>query len=83
MRSTLVNKEEKAREIEYPCLKIYNNQSNLGKYVVLFTKPNKGIVVFSENSRLNVGDNEKANNGCEWAEESFNHFGGTIELTNN
>ena len=82
MKSVIKN-QENAIESSYPCLKIYNNESGLGVYVVLFTEPQKGVVVFSENKRLKVGDNEKADGGTSWAEECFSPFNGTIELSNN
>ena len=83
MRSTLIDKQEKAREIKYPCLKIYNDKGGLGEYVVLFTEPKRGVVVYSENECLKVGDDETVNDAIYWAEECFTNFKGTIELSNN
>ncbi len=80
---SIIKNEEKVVKSNYPCLKIYNNEGGLGAYVVLFTKPMRGIVVYSENERLKVGDNETANDSTCWAEECFTNFKGTIELSNN
>lgn len=65
----------------YPCLKYYGNTNEF--YVVLFTAPQKGMVVFSAYPDFYVGDNGTANNAIQWAEEQFMPFNGTIELTNN
>lgn len=82
MKSVIKN-QENAIESSYPCLKIYDNGSKLGVCVVLFTEPKKGVVVYSENERLKVGDNEKGDGATSWAEECFSPFNGTIELSNN
>ena len=80
MRSIIKN-EEKVVKSNYPCLKIYNNKSGDGEYVVLFTKPKRGVVIYSENTQVKVGDNDKTN-GESFAEECFSPLNGTIELSN-
>lgn len=83
MKSVIKN-QENAIESSYPCLKIYNNDSKLGVYVVLFTEPKNGVVVYSENQRVKVGDDNKTySETASWAEECFSPFNGTIELSNN
>ena len=76
MRSTLINKEEKAREIKYPCL--MTADGDFGAIVVLFTDNNFGTVVYSERERQPVGYYSEA-----WAMAGFTPFNGTIELSNN
>ena len=73
MRSTLVNKEEKAIEIKYPCLMI----SNDNQIVVLFDRRGSGYVVYSERQTQPFGYYSNS-----WVMPSFELFKGTIELTN-
>lgn len=81
MKSVIKNGDRIAKS-NYPCLKIYNNESGCGAYVVLFTEPNSGVVVYSETECIKVGDNEKVNDTTCWAEECFTRFDGIIELSN-
>ncbi len=76
MRSTLINKEEKAREIEYPCLMTAHTSS--GSKVVLFTDKHCGIVVYSEGNHQPIGHYSE-----DWDMSCFTPFDGTIELSNN
>ena len=76
MRSTLINKQEIAREIKYPCL--MTAHSNLGAIVVLFTKKDFGTVVYSERKEQPIGYYIE-----DWAMSGFTPFNGTIELSNN
>lgn len=76
MRSTLINKEEKAREIKYPCL--MTAHSSLGAIVVLFHNEYCGTVVYSERKGQPIGYYSKA-----WIMSGFTPFDGTIELSNN
>ena len=76
MRSTLINKEEKAREIKYPCLMITKWDNGI-KMVALFSEKSVGTVVFSTYRGWKLGDRA----------DSFNMaflepFDGTIQLTN-
>ena len=73
MRSTLVNKEEKAREIKYPCLMITKDNP----IVVLFDTYARGHVVYSERQEQPVGYYSS-----DWAMHYFKLFEGTIQLTN-
>jgi len=76
MRSTLINKEEKAREIKYPCLMITEWDSGT-KMVALFSQKSVGTVVFSTYSGWKLGDRADSFNMA-----YFEPFDGTIQLTN-
>ena len=76
MKSTLINKEEKAREIKYPCL--MTAHANFGEVVVLFHDECCGTVVYSERVLQPIGYYTKA-----WVMDYFTPFDGTIELSNN
>ena len=75
MRSTLINKEEKVREIKYPCLMTASD--NFGSIVVLFHNQGRGVVVHSKGEGQLVGYYSEA-----WAMPFFTPFKGTIQLTN-
>ena len=77
MRSTLINNEEKAREIKYPCLMV-TKWDNGDKMVVLFSKESVGMVVFSTYRNWEIGDHSEL-----WVMPAFTPFDGTIQLTNN
>ena len=77
MRSKLINKEEKAREINYPCLMI-TKWYNGAKMVALFHKESVGTVVFSTYWGWKLGCRADSFNMA-----YFEPFDGTIELTNN
>ena len=77
MRSTLINKEEKAREIKYPCLMI-TKWDNGDKMVALFSQKSVGTVVFSTYTGWELGDCEDS-----FDMAYFTPFDGTIQLTNN
>lgn len=77
MRSTLVNKEEKAREIKYPCLMITKWDGG-DKMVAMFSQESVGTVVFSTYSGWELGDHDDSFNMA-----IFEPFDGTIELSNN
>ena len=76
MRSTLINKEEKAREIKYPCLMI-TKWDNGDKMVALFSQESVGTVVFSTYRGWKLGDRADSFNMA-----FFEPFDGTIQLTN-
>ena len=76
MRSTLVDKEEKAREIKYPCLMV-SNWDNGDKMVVLFFQESVGTVVFSTCRVWKLGERNDSFNMA-----YFEPFDGTIQLTN-
>ena len=76
MRSTLVDKEEKAREIKYPCLMI-TKWDNGAKMVVLFPKESVGTVVFSTCRAWELGAHDDTFNMA-----YFEPFDGTVELSN-
>ena len=76
MKSTLINKEEKAKEIKYPCLMV-TNWDDGSKMVVLFSEKNAGTVVFSTYKKWNLGDHSGSFNMY-----FFEPFDGTIQLTN-
>ena len=76
MRSTLINKEEKAREIKYPCLMI-TKWDNGDKMVVLFMEEGTGTVVFSTRNGWKLGDRNDS-----FIMDFFEPFDGTIQLTN-
>ena len=76
MRSTLINKEEKAREIKYPCLMIAK-WDNGDKMVALFSQESMGTVVFSTYSGWELGEQSNS-----FIMERFTPFNGTIQLTN-
>ena len=76
MRSTLINKEEKAREIKYPCLMVTNRDDG-SKMVVLFSEKSVGTVVYHTYKYWNLGDHNDSFNMA-----YFEPFDGTIELTN-
>ena len=76
MRSTLINKEEKVREIKYPCLMAAH--SSFGSKVVLFTDKHCGVVVYREGKHQPIGYYSEA-----WEMSGFTPFDGTIELSNN
>ena len=75
MRSTLINKQEKAREIKYPCLMAAHSSSD--SKVVLFHNECCGTVVYSEGKQQPIGYYSQA-----WAMVGFTPFDGTIQLTN-
>lgn len=77
MRSTLINKEEKAREIKYPCLMI-TKWDNGDKMVALFSQESMGTVVFSTYGGWKLGEH-----GNSFDMARFEPFDGTIQLTNN
>lgn len=76
MRSTLINKEEKAREIKYPCLMV-TEWDNGDKMIVLFSEKSVGAVVFSTYKVWKIGDHMGSFNMA-----FFEPFDGTIQLTN-
>jgi len=61
---------------DYPLLKQVETGSD--KLIVLFTKEEAGVVVFSERKIQPIGYTSS-----EWMEADFNNFTGTIELSNN
>lgn len=76
MRSTLINKEEKAREVKYPCLMITNWEDG-AEMVVLFTEKSVGTVVFSTAKYWKLGAHSNS-----FHMATFEPFDGTIQLTN-
>ena len=74
MKSIIKNGESTTNS--YPCLKEANSKN--GKIVVLFIEPNKGTIIWSDREYQPVGEFSEA-----WAEDYFNTFNGTIELSNN
>lgn len=76
MRSTLINKQEKVREIKYPCLMI-TKWDNGDEMVVLFARKRVGMVVFSTCGKWEIGDHDDTFNMA-----FFEPFDGTIQLTN-
>ncbi len=75
MKSVITNQEVQ-QEDEYPCLKVSEDTGN----VVLFTKVNTGTIVY-----IGVGSPSyyKVGEYCdEWAEELFEPFNGTVQLSN-
>ena len=52
MKSEIIEEQPET----YPCLKEYKNNSNMGKFIVLFTSRNTGTVVHSDNPRRSIGD---------------------------
>ena len=76
MRSTLINNEEKAREIKYPCLMI-TKWDNGVEVVALFTEKHVGTVVFSTYKGWKLGEHADSFNMA-----YFEPFDGTIQLTN-
>ena len=74
MRSTLINKQEKAREIKYPCLMI----THTGGKIVLFNNECCGTVVCSGRKEQPIGYYSER-----WMMPNFTPFNGTIELSNN
>ena len=76
MRSTLVDKEEKAREIKYPCLMI-TKWDDGDKMVALFSQKSVGTVVFCTYSGWKLGERNDSFNMA-----YFEPFDGTIQLTN-
>ena len=76
MKSTLINKEEKAKEIKYPCLMV-TNWDDGSKMVVLFSEESVGTVVFSTYKGWKLG--ERADS---FYMAYFEPFNGTIQLTN-
>lgn len=73
---SIIRNQEQTKELTYPCLKEFSNGN--GSYVVLFYKPETGIVVFSNHSHWEIGSGE----GEEFQEEYFKPFNGNIELSN-
>ena len=76
MKSIIKNKKAKQEKQNYPCLKISGNEDS--NIVVLFHKPETGVVVFSHRSPVMVGEYSIL-----WTESDFTLFDGTIELSNN
>lgn len=76
MKSVIVNQEaQQKEEIKYPYLGEYNGE--YGMFVVLFTSPKTGVVVYSNYSIWRVGE------GCSmYTEIDFSKFNGTVELSN-
>ena len=74
MRSKRI--EKTIMESEYPCLKEYRD--HYAHYIVLFTKPRTGVVVWYSKGDYEIGEY------CEnrWVEELFFITNDTVELTN-
>ena len=76
MRSTLINKQEEARDIKYPCLMVTEWNNGI-KMVALFSQESMGTVVFSTYEGWKLGDRADSFNMA-----FFKPFDGTIQLTN-
>lgn len=74
MKSFIKNGESATNS--YPCLKEAISQK--GKIVVLFSEPEKGTIIWSDNNYHTVGAFSST-----WIECFFDAFNGTIELSNN
>jgi hypothetical protein len=74
MKSIIKNGENTTNG--YPCLKEVTNVK--GKIVVLFSEPEKGTIIWSDNKYHTVGAFSST-----WIECFFDAFNGTIELSNN
>lgn len=70
---SVVEKEEE--NIKFPILMEFVNHSP--KFIVLFSQPNCGMVVSSENSTHNLGSYR-----TDWRMELFNPFKGKVTLFN-
>ncbi len=66
-----------SRYNQYPCFKRVRQDANDGDYVILFTDHRDGTVVArSQHSTYKIGHTSST-----WIEERFDHFCGTIEIT--
>ena len=74
MKSKLVEKQKN----NYPCLKESIEVDGKGKMIVLFTEPNKGVVVYSTWSCGNsIGELSNT-----WNEGNFHIYNGEVILSN-
>ncbi|MDD5358348.1 MAG: hypothetical protein PHX80_04325 [Candidatus Nanoarchaeia archaeon] len=76
MKSTVIEKESK-RKIKYPCLKIVVKGGDGKGPIVLFSRPDTGVVI------RGVGDHETGEHATNWAEDAcFIPFDGQVILEN-
>lgn len=73
---SIIKRSEEAETISYPCLKEF--EGSLGSYIVLFTKPATGMIVFSNHPDFSMGEYLDDS----FLENRFRLFNGTIELSN-
>lgn len=62
---------------EFPCLMEYDNRTNNGRFIVLFSFKGTGTVIYSNNKTALVG-----HNSTNWHMEQFKSFDGVVELSN-
>lgn len=73
MNSEIKTSILEANKPEYPCLKIYKDND----FIVLFTDPTTGTVVYSTYYDHKVGDYDN-----DWISSGFKPFNDILELSN-
>ena len=64
----------------YPLLKEFTDEE--GNYIVLFTEPGTGMVVFSNQPTVPIGDISGYTSDEHWSEEDFILYQGDVKLEN-
>ena len=64
----------------YPLLKEFTDEK--GNYIVLFTEPRSGMVVFSNHPTVPIGDISGYDSNENWDEDRFKLYQGDVKLEN-